>query len=540
MFSFLTCHRRRSKGQPQLSWKQIEDAAHDLESRPSWTAPDNTLLMQAFEWHVPDDKAHWRRLQHALPGLQAIGVDHIWIPPGCKAMNPSGNGYDIYDLYDLGEFDQKGARTTKWGTRQELEELVAHAQALGVGVYWDAVLNHKAGADYPERFKAVKVDPKRRDVEISDPVEVHGWVGFNFEGRGDQYSSLKYHWQHFSGVDWDDTRQENAIYKICGPNKGWASDVGQDNGNYDYLMFADLDYSHPEVREDVLRWGTWLQSVVPLKGMRLDAAKHFSTGFQKEFIDHMRQTAEGKFFVIGEYWSSDVRTLVRYLEEMEYRVSAVDVPLVENFSRMSKARGADLRQVFQGTLVQSKPDYALTFVANHDTQPGQMLENVVEPSFKPLAYALILLRQGGTPCVFYGDLYGINHGAHPMTPACEGKLPILMQARKLYAYGEQQDYFDQPNCVGFVRYGNATHPSGLACVLSTGGPAQKRMYVGRRHAGEQWTDLLRRQPGADDPPGATTVTIDAAGYGVFPVPGQVSVWVNGTAPGRDQMHQVPL
>ncbi|PYI08061.1 putative alpha-amylase [Aspergillus sclerotiicarbonarius CBS 121057] len=532
MFAFFSCSRpRRSKG--QASWKQIEDAAHGLEARPSWNAPDNTLLMQAFEWHVPDDKCHWRRLQHALPGLKAIGVDNIWIPPGCKAMNPAGNGYDIYDLYDLGEFDQKGSRTTKWGTRQELEELAAEAHALGVGVYWDAVLNHKAGADYPERFEAVKVDPKRRDVEISDPVEVNGWVGFNFDGRGDLYSPLKYRWHHFSGVDWDDARKENAIYKICGPDKDWAPDVGQDNGNYDYLMFADLDFSHPEVREDVLRWGTWLRSVLPLKGMRLDAAKHFSTGFQKEFIDHMRQTAEDKFFVIGEYWSSDVRTLVQYLEEMEYRVSAVDVPLVENFSRMSKARGADLRQVFKGTLVQSKPDHALTFVANHDTVTGQMLENVVEPSFKPLAYALILLRQGGNPSVFYGDLYGINHGDKPMVPACEGKLPILMQARKQYAYGEQQDYFDQANCVGFVRYGNARHPWGLACVMSNGGAAKKRMYVGPKHAREEWTDLLSDHP-------AVTVTIDQAGYGEFPVAGmRVSVWVNSAAPGRDSL-AVPL
>lgn len=76
-------------------------------------------------------------------------------------MNSSGNGYDIYDLYDLGEFDQKGSRTTKWGSRRELEDLVEEAKSLGVGVYWDAVLNHKAGADYPERFQAVKVDPNR-------------------------------------------------------------------------------------------------------------------------------------------------------------------------------------------------------------------------------------------------------------------------------------------------------------------------------------------------------------------------------------------
>jgi alpha-amylase len=118
-------------------------------------------MFQAFEWHVPADHAHWRRLRRALPDLKDIGVDNVWIPPGCKAMGPDGNGYDIYDLYDLGEFDQKGSRATKWGSKEDLLELTWAAQDLGIGVYWDTVLNHKAAADYPERFLAVQVDPKR-------------------------------------------------------------------------------------------------------------------------------------------------------------------------------------------------------------------------------------------------------------------------------------------------------------------------------------------------------------------------------------------
>jgi hypothetical protein len=73
----------------------------------------------------------------------------------------------------------------------------------------------------------------------------------------------------------------------------------------------------------------------------------------------------------------------------------------------------------------------------------------VVPSFKVLAYAIILLRKEGHPCVFYGDLYGIRANVKElMTPSCNGNLPLLTQARKLYAYGEQQDYFNQPNCIG--------------------------------------------------------------------------------------------
>jgi hypothetical protein len=94
-----------------------------------------------------------------------MGIDSIWIPPGCKGANPSGNGYDIYDLYDLGEFGQKGSRSTKWGTKEELLSFASRAQLFGIGLYWDAVLNHKAGADFTERFQAVKVDPQSAYVD---------------------------------------------------------------------------------------------------------------------------------------------------------------------------------------------------------------------------------------------------------------------------------------------------------------------------------------------------------------------------------------
>jgi hypothetical protein len=82
--------------------------------------------------------------------------------------------------------------------------------------------------------------------------------------------------------------------------------------------------------------------------------------------------------------------------------------------------------------------------------------------------------------------------------------------------------------LGFIRYGNRRHPSGLACIMSNGGPSQKRMFVGQQHAGEQWTDILEWHSG--------TVTIDSRGYGIFPVSKvSVSVWVNARAEGRESL-----
>lgn len=100
--------------------------------------PENMTMLQGFEWYVPDDHKHWKRLESQMSQLKATGIDNIWVPPGCKASSPSGNGYDIYDLYDLGEFDQKGSKGTKWGTKDELLSMVKTANKAGVGIYWDA------------------------------------------------------------------------------------------------------------------------------------------------------------------------------------------------------------------------------------------------------------------------------------------------------------------------------------------------------------------------------------------------------------------
>ncbi|KAF2123450.1 glycoside hydrolase family 13 protein [Dothidotthia symphoricarpi CBS 119687] len=497
-----------------------------MGSEEQTPTPENTTLFQGFEWNVPADNKHWKRLIAQVPKLKAIGIDNIWLPPGCKAASPEGNGYDIYDLYDLGEFDQKGQRTTKWGPKEDLLELAKIAKENGIGLYWDAVLNHKAGADNTEKCRVVEVDADDRTKTASDPYEIEGWLGFDFPGRGEKYSAQKYHWQHFGGTDYNQANERKAIYKILGDNKGWSGSVADEQGNADYMMFADIDYSHPEVQEDVKKWGVWITKEIGLKGFRLDAVQHFSEHFTHNWVDNLRDQCGKDIFCVGEYWSGDVSVMNKWLEAMERKFSLFDSPLLNNFSSLSKTESADLRKVFDKTLVQSNPVNAVTVVTNHDTQPGQTVETPIEGFFKPLAYALILLRKEGYPCPFYGDLYGLLE-PHETPPSCGGQLADLILARKLFAYGTQEDYWDNANCIGFVRRGTWDKKAGLACVMSNTGPGQIRMAVGDMHAGEKWTDVLGWEQGE--------VEIDAEGYGMFNCPGtSVSVWVRSDAEGRNQ------
>src|SRR5690242_12055183 len=132
---------------------------HDPSLTDQEPTPENFCFFQAFEWHVPADQKHWLRLLKILPDLKEIGLDNMWIPSACKGSDGiNSNGYDIYDLWDLGEFDQKGSRSTKWGPKEDLMLLVDEAQKKGMGIYFDAILNHKAGADEKELCQVIEVD----------------------------------------------------------------------------------------------------------------------------------------------------------------------------------------------------------------------------------------------------------------------------------------------------------------------------------------------------------------------------------------------
>lgn len=489
---------------------------------------ENHCLLQGFEWNVSPDQKHYIRLKNAMQGLKDIGIDALWLPPACKAAGgTASNGYDIYDLYDLGEFEQKGVTATKWGHRADLDALSTKASELGVSLYFDAVLNHRAGADEKEKCWIQEVAQSDRNKDVGEPREIEAWLGFNFAGRGDKYSSQKYHWEHFSGTDYDASGDTTGVFRILGEDKHWSRSVGDESGNADYLMFADVYYSHPEVERDVIRWGAWVVKELGLRGFRFDACQHFSERFTNDFVEALgREFGTDSLFLVGEYWSGDVGELVEYLDGMHHTFSLFDSPMVYNFSRISREPKADLRDVFEGTLVQERPEQAVTVVMNHDTQPGQTVDTPIEGFFKPLAYALILLRDQGYPSVFFGDLYGTK-GEYPEPPACGGKLADIILARKLYAYGEQEDYWDEPNCIGFARLGTAEHPDGLACVMSNADPGQIKMAVGELHIGEVWTDVLGWE--------TSTVTIDEAGYGLFPCSGfSVSIWVKQDAAGSER------
>ena len=125
---------------------------------------------------------------------------------------------------------------------------------------------------------------------------------------------------------------------------------------------------------------------------------------------------------------------------------------------------------------------------------------------------------------FHGNIYGIKGGVEGnwRGPSAGGKIPDMVRARKLYAYGELNDYWNYPNLVGWVRRGTRDRPIGCAVVLSNAGIGELRMFVGQEHRSEKWSDIMGWERGE--------IEIGNDGFGLFTVGScSVSVFVKKSA-----------
>lgn len=327
------------------------------------------------------------------------------------------------------------------------------------------------------------------------------------------------------------------------------------HGNYDYLLFSNIDYTHPEVRQDALNWGGWMVHEVGVAGFRLDAVQHFSFRFTRDWIqkvnDVHRRRRDGKdVFIVGEVWTGEFDRITKWLDAVQHpqgpKVYNYDSPLVYNFSRISedvrnpaRRKNLDLRTIPHATLFDHRPKAALTLVTNHDTQPGQASAVPMLAEMKGLFYAFVLLRSEGLPCVFWGDMFGTK-GPLSEPPGCvnmdaRGRkrtlIADLMMCRKLFAYGEERYYPDSSNCIAWSRAGVPDIPgSGCVVVLNTepivnkllarrapvtGQTVRFGLSIGK--PGEVWVDVLGTIQ--------EEVVIDQQRFGAFPTTAEIGVAV---------------
>ncbi|RZS93085.1 alpha-amylase [Aquimarina brevivitae] len=302
------------------------------------------VMMQAFYWDVPAGGTWWNTIKAKTSSWSAAGIDAIWLPPVSKAQNGKFSmGYDPFDYFDFGNYDQMGSVETRFGSKSELQSLITSAHNQGLSVIADIVLNHNSGGD----------------------------LEYNIFSNQNTYTDYNPKSNLFNRTQYD-----------FHPNDYHNNDWGVFGG------FADLCHHKPYVQDWLWKKSNsvakYYKNTMKFDGWRFDYVKGFEPWVAREF----RNAVGG--FAVGEYWDGNVNTLNWWVNEAQ--MSAFDFAC---YYRMRDAfMGNNLNALSGDMLWKRNPTRAVTFVANHDTD--EIYNN------KLLAYAYILTHEG-YPALFYSD-----------------------------------------------------------------------------------------------------------------------------------------
>jgi glycosidase len=275
--------------------------------------------------------------------------------------------------------------------------------------------------------------------------------------RGSDYSDVRVYgiWSGTRGMDiageivyqtyTDFTTMPSGLgsmnYANFKPNSTNATKL---DGDWDWpWFFYDYDQNVSSTKTALFDWTKWLWNDVGIRGLRMDAVKHFPPEFVGDLLDHLHGQVSpiDPGLVVGEFYDGNTAALKGWIDQvysyMDAGTKSSIIPRVFDFSLRSALKdacdnsGYDVRNVFNSSVVDAQSMSGLnvvTFVGNHDFRDaGQYIQN--DPI---LAYAYILTNnQIGLPCIFYPDYYSVSGFPN----AGKSQIDALIDVHKQYIYG---------------------------------------------------------------------------------------------------------
>lgn len=279
----------------ECSTETDENASNKSVATTSELTPLNDVMMQAFYWNVPVDEASnngtwWDNLRQKAATLKNAGFASLWTPVPAKGnWGIVDNGYGIYDHYDLGNYDQKGSVETRFGSRAELEAMIAEMhQEPKISVYSDVVLNHVYSSDDNE-----EVNPAVKSYIFSEagngqympyPANEVRWVIPNAQ-PGDYYIQVKGY-----GLPWTESATERG-YDISlrwdnsnfTTDYAWEYEPNDGNGNSNQFVASGANMrGHIDNKFDIDEYKITLSATHDIE-IRLSARRE--TGSPMQWVD---------------------------------------------------------------------------------------------------------------------------------------------------------------------------------------------------------------------------------------------------------------
>ena len=344
-----------------------------------------------------------------LDYLKNLGITLIWVCPIFKSPMDD-NGYDISDYYDV---------NPEFGTKEDLEKLIAEAEKRGIKVILDLVINHTS--DEHEWFLEALKNPESK------------YRNYYIFKRGENGLPPTNWRSHFGGSAWEKVEGE-----------------ADENGNEMYYLHLftkkqpDLNWENPEVRKELYKIvNYWLEKGIA--GFRVDAINSIKK--DARYLDLPVDGADGMAYNV-EY-TLNQPGIEEFLSELaketfkKYNAMTVaETPMLEyeryndfigedgfftmifdfSYADLDMTKGGfyyslrdiptiELRDaIFESQLTQQKYGWGAPFLENHDLPRSLNKffgEKANETNAKLLANVFFFLR--GTPFIYQGQEIGMDN-----------------------------------------------------------------------------------------------------------------------------------
>lgn len=349
-------------------------ALADLEQNIDWTQESifYQVFVRSFYDGNGDGIGDFVGLEEKLPYIKELGANAIWLMP--IKDSASYHGYDVIDYYNV---------ESDYGTMEEFENLIEAAHNLDMKVIIDFVANHTSSE--------------------------HKWFQDALENLDSPYRDY-YIWE------------DHPSYQGQEPNgeHGWHEENGQIYSGHFSVDMPDLNYDHPEVREEIKNIASfWLDKGVD--GFRLDAVadiyddRNQTIEWWRDFNAHVK-SKDPEAFVVGETWYHSWDDISFYYSALESNFNFV---LTEEIIGMANGMTRDIiteltnaLQIYQraSNARGNTPVIDSIMIGNHDMD--RVITRLDNDERKAKLAANLLFTLPGTPFIYYGDELG-QEGQQP-------------------------------------------------------------------------------------------------------------------------------
>ena len=298
---------------------------------------------------------------------ESLGIQGIWLSP--IFSSPSYHKYDATDYYSI---------DWRFGTEEDLKELIAQCKERNIQLILDLVINHTS-SKHPW-FLAFK--EARANGNTEDPYYDY----YACVTEAEKQSGVTY--QKIAGVD-------------CWFECNFSGEM------------PELNYDNPEVRQAMVDLAKYYLDL-GVDGFRFDAVKYIYFGDTARSVEfwqwYMEQLKAIKpdIYCVDECWSGENEILEYYsaMNCFNFAMSQAEGVAASAAKGSNMTKFTNYVESFQKKLLEKNPEaMAMSFLTNHDMDRiagAFILENNMKMA------ANLYLLSPGSPMIYYGEEIGLR------------------------------------------------------------------------------------------------------------------------------------